>query len=165
VCKIHVFDAQAHALHQPQTAAIQQSGHQAVGACEGIQQAVNLCTGQDHEKALGPFGRDLGPLDALQASGIVGVRLNLIGQAVPDVTSRPWKDRIAACVKRAWHVEVYDDARRLREIVTPLGGFYLINARDLNQAIQVAPNTAATRLGERLGRGIELRRILEFEPP
>jgi hypothetical protein len=31
-----------------------------------------------------------------------------------------------------------------------LGGFYLINARDL-EAIQVASNTAAARLGERLG--------------
>jgi hypothetical protein len=32
-----------------------------------------------------------------------------------------------------------------------LGGFYLINARDLNETIQVASNTAAPRLGERLG--------------
>jgi hypothetical protein len=36
-------------------------------------------------------------LDALQASGIVGVRLNLIGQAVPDVTSSPWKELVAEC--------------------------------------------------------------------
>ena len=56
MCEIHVFDALAHALHQPQPAAIQQSGHQAVGTCECIEQAVNLCTGQDHGKALGPFG-------------------------------------------------------------------------------------------------------------
>jgi hypothetical protein len=56
VCEIHVFSAQAHALHQPQTAAIQQSGHQAVSARECIQQAVNLCTGQNHGKPLGPFG-------------------------------------------------------------------------------------------------------------
>jgi predicted TIM-barrel fold metal-dependent hydrolase len=64
--------------------------------------------------------KDLGTLEALQASGIVGVRLNLIGQAVPDVTASPWKDLVAECVKRDWQVEVYDDAKRLREIVTPL---------------------------------------------
>ena len=64
--------------------------------------------------------KDLSTLDALQASGIVGVRLNLIGQTVPDVKSSPWKDLVAECVKRDWQVEVYDDAKRLREIVTPL---------------------------------------------
>jgi putative tryptophan/tyrosine transport system substrate-binding protein len=42
VGEIHIFDAQPHAFHQPQTAAIQQSGHQAVGACEGFQQAAYL---------------------------------------------------------------------------------------------------------------------------
>jgi hypothetical protein len=56
VCDIHVFDAQAHTLHQAQTAAIEQSGHQAIGSVECIQQAVHLGTGQDHGKALGPFG-------------------------------------------------------------------------------------------------------------
>jgi predicted TIM-barrel fold metal-dependent hydrolase len=64
--------------------------------------------------------KDLGTLDALQASGIVGVRLNLIGQPVPDVQSSPWKELVAECVKRDWQVEVYDDAKRLRELVTPL---------------------------------------------
>ena len=64
--------------------------------------------------------KDLGTLDALQASGIVGVRLNLIGQPVPDVRSSPWRELVAECVKRDWQVEVYDDAKRLRELVTPL---------------------------------------------
>jgi predicted TIM-barrel fold metal-dependent hydrolase len=64
--------------------------------------------------------KDLGTLDALEKAGIVGVRLNLIGQPVPDVKSSPWKELVAECVKRDWQIEVYDDARRLRDIVTPL---------------------------------------------
>ncbi len=40
-----------------------------------------------------------------------------------------------------------------------VGGFYLIEARDLNEAIQVASKTAAAHLGEHLGWGIEIRPI------
>jgi hypothetical protein len=39
-----------------------------------------------------------------------------------------------------------------------LGGFYLINARDLNDAIQVASKIPSARLGS-----IEVRPIMEFE--
>ncbi|HEX6307700.1 MAG TPA: YciI family protein [Longimicrobiales bacterium] len=45
-----------------------------------------------------------------------------------------------------------------------LGGFYLIEARDLNEAIQVAANTAAVRLGEKLGWAVEVRPIAEATP-
>jgi hypothetical protein len=40
-----------------------------------------------------------------------------------------------------------------------VGGFYLINARDLNEAIQVASKIPAARLGS-----IEVRPIREFNP-
>ena len=39
-----------------------------------------------------------------------------------------------------------------------LGGFYLINANDLNEAIQVASRIPSARLGS-----IEIRPIMEFE--
>lgn len=45
-----------------------------------------------------------------------------------------------------------------------LGGFYLIEARDLNEAIQVATNTAAARLGEKLGWVVEVRPVAEPTP-
>ena len=38
-----------------------------------------------------------------------------------------------------------------------LGGFYLINARDLNEAIQVASKVTSARLGS-----VEVRPIMEF---
>jgi hypothetical protein len=41
-----------------------------------------------------------------------------------------------------------------------LGGFYLINARDLNDAIQVAARIPSARLGS-----VEVRPIREFPPP
>jgi hypothetical protein len=41
-----------------------------------------------------------------------------------------------------------------------LGGFYLINARDLNEAIQVAAKIPSARLGS-----IEVRPIREFNQP
>ena len=41
-----------------------------------------------------------------------------------------------------------------------LGGFYLINARDLNEAIQVASKIPSARLGS-----IEVRPIREFKSP
>ena len=41
-----------------------------------------------------------------------------------------------------------------------LGGFYLINARDLNDAIQVASRIPSARLGS-----VEVRPIMEFNQP
>src|SRR3989304_3682405 len=41
-----------------------------------------------------------------------------------------------------------------------LGGFYLIDARDLNDAIQVASKIPSARLGS-----IEVRPIMEFDQP
>ena len=45
------------------------------------------------------------------------------------------------------------------ETTEQLGGFYLIDARDLNEAIQVASKHPAARLNEHLGWGIEVRPI------
>jgi len=41
-----------------------------------------------------------------------------------------------------------------------LGGYYLINARDLNDAIQVASKIPSAKLGS-----IEVRPIMEFDRP
>lgn len=41
-----------------------------------------------------------------------------------------------------------------------LGGFYLVNARDLNEAIQVASRIPSARLG-----CIEIRPVIEFDKP
>ena len=64
--------------------------------------------------------KDVGKLDALNAAGIVGIRINLIGQPVPDIKNSAWREVTAACRRLDWQVEVYDDAARLSQTVTPL---------------------------------------------
>ena len=44
-----------------------------------------------------------------------------------------------------------------------LGAFFVIDARDLNEAIQVASKHPAANLGEEAGWGLEIRRITSNE--
>ena len=46
-----------------------------------------------------------------------------------------------------------------------IGGFFVIEARDLNEAIRVASKHPAAHLGERVGWGIEVRPIESYEQP
>ena len=63
---------------------------------------------------------DIGKLDALARGGIVGIRLNLIGKPVPDVRTGAWRELVDECRRLNWQVEVYDDARRLQELLPHL---------------------------------------------
>jgi hypothetical protein len=45
-----------------------------------------------------------------------------------------------------------------------IGGFFIIEARDLNEAIRVASKHPAAHLGEEIGWGIEVRPLDAFEP-
>ena len=45
-----------------------------------------------------------------------------------------------------------------------VGGFFIIEARDLNEAIRVASKHPAANIGERVGWGIEVRAIEAYEP-
>jgi hypothetical protein len=45
-----------------------------------------------------------------------------------------------------------------------VGGFFIIEARDLNEAIRVASKHPAASLGEQVGWGIEVRPIERYEP-
>ncbi|MEI7429629.1 MAG: amidohydrolase family protein [Betaproteobacteria bacterium] len=64
--------------------------------------------------------KDIGKLDALDAAGIVGIRLNLIGKPVPDIRNSAWRELLTTCRRLDWQIEVYDDASRLSQTVTPL---------------------------------------------
>ena len=62
-------------------------------------------------------------------------------------------------------VRVRDGERMLTdgpfaETKEQLGGYYLINARDLNDAIQIASKIPSARIGS-----VEVRPVMEFEQP
>jgi predicted TIM-barrel fold metal-dependent hydrolase len=59
-------------------------------------------------------------LAALDADGVVGIRLNLDGLPLPDFEQREWKRLLESVARRGWHVEVHRDGRDLPHLVAPL---------------------------------------------
>jgi hypothetical protein len=93
------------------------------------------------------IGRDCGPLDEeLQRSGHL-LEVASLAATRDSVSLRP----------RGGKVTVTDGP--YAETKEQLGSFFLIEARDLNEAIQVASMHPAARLNEHLGWGVEIRPI------
>lgn len=59
-------------------------------------------------------------LDALALQGAVGVRLNLEGLSLPDLTAPPWPALLARLARRHWHVEIHRKAVDLPRVLSPL---------------------------------------------
>ncbi len=59
-------------------------------------------------------------LQALAAAGVVGIRLNLIGLALPDPCTPAWQSLLARVNALGWHVEVHVQAARLADIMPAL---------------------------------------------
>jgi len=59
-------------------------------------------------------------LVALDAAGVVGIRLNLIGLPLPDLAAAPWPGFLARLKELNWLVEVQREARDLPRVVGPL---------------------------------------------
>ncbi|MEO8937230.1 MAG: amidohydrolase family protein [Burkholderiaceae bacterium] len=59
-------------------------------------------------RGIAVVGKDVGPeaLQGLGEAGIVGVRLNLIGEALPDIDTPEWTPLVEALLERAWSVEI-----------------------------------------------------------
>jgi hypothetical protein len=88
--------------------------------------------------------------EALRASGHLVVQASL-GAPHDSTAVRPRNGR--PTVTDGPYVETKELA----------GGFFIIEARDLNEAIRVASMHPAAHLGERVGWGIEIRPIERFE--
>ncbi|AMN81346.1 amidohydrolase family protein [Pseudomonas azotoformans] len=59
-------------------------------------------------------------LDAMARSGVVGVRLNLVGRALPDFAESGWKAFFEHIVELGWHVEVHRELDDLPQLVRQL---------------------------------------------
>ena len=59
-------------------------------------------------------------LTQMNAEGIVGIRLNLIGAPDPQLTSPVWQAALARLHALGWHVELHVEARRLPALLQPL---------------------------------------------
>lgn len=59
-------------------------------------------------------------LERLTASGVVGIRLNLIGAPTPDLAREPWRRLMRRVVEAGLHVEVQSEAARLAGLLPPL---------------------------------------------
>lgn len=59
-------------------------------------------------------------LTQMNAEGIVGIRLNLIGAADPQLKSPVWQAALARLHALGWHVELHVEARRLPALLQPL---------------------------------------------
>lgn len=58
-----------------------------------------------------------GELDELADAGVVGIRLNLIGQPLDDYRSAPWRTLFAKVAQRGWSVEIQRGMEDLDVIV------------------------------------------------
>jgi predicted TIM-barrel fold metal-dependent hydrolase len=63
---------------------------------------------------------DLVQIDTWHARGVVGVRANLIGTALPDFGSPAWAAFLERMVALDWHLEVQIEAHRLPDIAPAL---------------------------------------------
>jgi predicted TIM-barrel fold metal-dependent hydrolase len=61
-----------------------------------------------------------GELQRLAARGVVGMRLNLIGLALPDLRAAHWRELFGRINALGWHVEIHRDAVDLPMLITPL---------------------------------------------
>ena len=99
------------------------------------------------EAEMAEIGRDCRPLDEdLQRSGHL-LEVGSLAATKDSVSLRP----------RNGKVTVTDGP--YAETKEQLGSYFLIEARDLNEAIQVASKHPAARMNEHLGWGVEVRPI------
>jgi len=115
-----------------------------------------LCLIYDNEKSMGTLSKSEG--DAIMGEyfafteGIKKSGHYVSGEALQPVQS--------ATSVRVRNGKVSTTDGPFAETTEQLGGFYLINATDLNDAIQVASKIPSARLGT-----IEVRPVVDFSQP
>lgn len=59
-------------------------------------------------------------LAGLHAQGVTGIRLNLIGQALPDLRAKPWASLLERLSRLGWHIELHRNAQDLAPMLDRL---------------------------------------------
>ena len=59
-------------------------------------------------------------MQSLQRRGIVGVRLNLVGLALPDLTNEIWRAFLKNISDLHWQIEIHREAKDLPQLLPPL---------------------------------------------
>jgi len=62
-------------------------------------------------------------LDAMDRLGVVGIRLNLMGKALPDFAEPAWKVLLGHIAELDWHVELHRHVADLPELIRALTPF------------------------------------------
>lgn len=59
-------------------------------------------------------------LEDMAGQGVVGIRLNLMGQTLPDLAEVKWKRLFSAVAALGWHVELHRDVEDLPTLISAL---------------------------------------------
>lgn len=59
-------------------------------------------------------------LRQMAALGVVGIRLNLVGQPLPDLADAKWKPLFTQVAALGWHVELHREVEDLPELISAL---------------------------------------------
>ncbi|MDB5982996.1 MAG: 2-Pyrone-4,6-dicarboxylate lactonase [Pseudomonas sp.] len=59
-------------------------------------------------------------LQQMAALGVVGIRLNLVGQPLPDLGEARWKSLFTQVAALGWHVELHRDVEDLPDLISAL---------------------------------------------
>jgi predicted TIM-barrel fold metal-dependent hydrolase len=59
-------------------------------------------------------------LKQMAEQGVVGIRLNLMGQALPDLSEVKWKRLFSQVAALGWHVELHREVEDLPELISAL---------------------------------------------
>ncbi len=63
---------------------------------------------------------DVATLQTMAASGICGIRLNLVGLPLPDLTQAVWQRLFARVRELDWHVELHRESHDLAQVAKPV---------------------------------------------
>jgi len=62
-------------------------------------------------------------LQRMARLGVVGIRLNLMGQALPDLASPQWRPLLEAVAELGWHVELHRQIEDIPALCAALAGY------------------------------------------